>query len=602
MSKYHKERKYAKFRYYMEKYYVLPLELKNDIIYCQRSLRDFLKVHALVSEVFDEQADADPVQMRRILDELEEEVYEINAEQQFLLLRLNDSLQEFSVKLKENNIMFLPDIAHEYVSAQVVPLIVDPNYKIMPQSVMARDTEEMLIRKHFLLSQDDDSGMPPLKLSELDENIPLMLAPPVRGLGQQIAAVKPEPEWLQGDEATVSVPPPPPQSKSKLMKGSLDSTPAKRENISRSSPPPLAPITQTVVAELSQVPPSPQAESPPVNFHVVAQSRKNLQQALRRARKTKQQPRLFDDEEDLEITSLQNDRNKNRTSDGKGTPPSLEPTNAAANQAAKKTIPQMSSQGMAKNNTAKSKNTCRKSSPTPTSSGQSQPAVSSSGSSDDSSAELQQEQQRRVASAAQWRDEPRESRTQPEEYGQETFLGLFELYSPEVLKKLSQRHSKRKRRTVQNASGVDFHYGQQLNAVDALVMGVRGQKKTKEKSEFLLSPTEKRLQANSKRTYTRKSKSPDEISEKSSAGGGSGASGTASSSACQHKDGGASKCRKCRECRECKRRVETEAMYCHLCSGLYHMDCHEFTKNRQLMQLQNSRCPPCLREKDKLEK
>lgn len=118
--------------------------------------------------------------MRRILDELEEEVYEINAEQQFLLLRLNDSLQEFSVKLKENNIMFLPDIAHEYVSAQVVPLIVDPNYKIMPQSVMARDTEEMLIRKHFLLSQDDDSGMPPLKLSELDENIPLMLAPPVR--------------------------------------------------------------------------------------------------------------------------------------------------------------------------------------------------------------------------------------------------------------------------------------------------------------------------------------------------------------------------------------------------------------------------------------
>lgn len=47
MSKYHKERKYAKFRYYMEKYYVLPLELKNDIIYCQRSLRDFLKVHAV---------------------------------------------------------------------------------------------------------------------------------------------------------------------------------------------------------------------------------------------------------------------------------------------------------------------------------------------------------------------------------------------------------------------------------------------------------------------------------------------------------------------------------------------------------------------------
>jgi len=42
--------------------------------------------------------------MRRILDELEEEVYEINAEQQFLLLRLNDDLEGFCMKLKENNI------------------------------------------------------------------------------------------------------------------------------------------------------------------------------------------------------------------------------------------------------------------------------------------------------------------------------------------------------------------------------------------------------------------------------------------------------------------------------------------------------------------
>jgi len=35
------------FKYYMEKCYVLPLELKNDIIYCQRAMRDFLKVHGV---------------------------------------------------------------------------------------------------------------------------------------------------------------------------------------------------------------------------------------------------------------------------------------------------------------------------------------------------------------------------------------------------------------------------------------------------------------------------------------------------------------------------------------------------------------------------
>ncbi|XP_043658539.1 uncharacterized protein LOC122623444 [Drosophila teissieri] len=601
MSATHKEHKYTKFRYYMEKCYVLPLELKNDIIYCQRALRDFLKVHGLVSDVFKEQADADPVQMRRILDELEEEVYEINGEQQFLLMRLNDDLEGFCMKLKENNIASLPEMANEYVSAQIVPLIADPNYKITPQSVMTRDNEEMLIRKHFLLSQDDDAGVPPLKLSELDENIPLMLAPPVRGLGQQIAAVQPQVKWPKVEEAPAPVPPP--QSQSELMKRSLDSTPPKRRNITCSSPPPLAPITQTVVAAVPPVPP-PQSQNPPMDFEVVAQSRKNLHQALKRARKTKQQPRLFDEEEDMEITSLENSR-KNKTSEGRKTPPSLELTNAATNQAAnaaaKKSMPQMPSQGTAKNNSVKTRNTSRKSSPTPTTNTQPQPAGSPSGSSDDSSAELQQEQQRLFASAAQWRDEPRESRTLPTEYGQETFLGLFGLYTPEVLKKLNQRHSKRKRRTVQNASGVDFHYGQQLNAMDTLVLGVRGHKKTKEKSEFLLSPNEKRLQANSKRAYTRKSKSPDKVSDKSSAAGGSAASGTVVSP-CQHGDGGASKCRKCRECRECKRRVEPEAMYCHLCSGFYHMDCHEATKNRQQMQLQNSRCPPCLREQDKLEK
>nr|XP_017013831.2 uncharacterized protein LOC108068650 [Drosophila takahashii] len=562
----------------MEKCYVLPLELKNDIIYCQRAMRDFLKVHGLVSDVFKEQADADPVQMRRILDELEEEVYEINAEQQFLLLRLNDDLEGFCLKLKENNIATQPDLANEFVSGQIVPLIADPNYKICPQSVMSRDNEEMLIRKHFLLSQDDEAGVPPLKLSDLDENIPLMLAPPVRGLGQQIAAVHPQVKWpLKSEE--------PLQSQLEMMKRSLDAQamPPKRKNITCSSPPPLAPITQTQTQTVVAAAP-PQPANPPPDFEVVAQSRKNLHQALKRARKTKQQPRLCDEEEDLEISGLENSR-KSKCSEGRKTPPPpppLEPTNAAALN---------KGPSEKKNSSQKTRNTRRKSSPTPPSNSQPQPqpagSPGSGGSSDDSSAELQQEQQRLCASAAQWRDEPRESRILPAEYGQETFLGLFGLYTPEVLKKLNQRHSKRKRRTVQNASGVDFHYGQQLNAMDTLVLGVRGHKKAKDKPEFLLSPKEKRLQANSKRAYTRKSKSPDKITDK---GAGSAAS------PCQHGEGGASKCRKCRECRECKRRVEPEAMYCHFCSGLYHLDCHEATKNRQQMQLQNSRCPPCLRE------
>lgn len=331
-----------------------------------------------------------------------------------------------------------------------------------------------------------------------------------------------------------------------ISKGEVESpSPPKRKAISCSSPPPLAPITPTVV--------SPQ--NPP--FEVATQSPTNLHYALKRARKTKQQPRLFYDEEVVELTSLEISRlNKICKDTGPTSPPpqplpaspKITKNNTAATAAAsidlpKKPTSQMPVQAPAK--IYKTRNIGRKSSPNLQSNSQAQ-SQSASGSSDDSSAELQQEQQRLFASAAQWRDEPRESRILPAEYGQESFLGLFGLYTPEVLKKLNQRHSKRKRRTVQNASGVDFHYGQQLSAMETLVLGVRGHKKAKDKPEFLLSPKEKRLQA--KRAYNRKSKSPDKVTDKAM---GSGSSSTS----CQHGEDSPFKCRKCRECKECKRRV-----------------------------------------------
>ncbi|XP_017021520.1 uncharacterized protein Lint-1 [Drosophila kikkawai] len=584
---------FEEYKYYVEKFYVLPLELKDDIIYCQRAMRDFLKVHTLVSEVFKEQADADPVQMRRILDELEDEVYEINAEHQFLMLRLNDDLDEFHRKLQENNIASVPAVLNEFVSNQIVPLIADASYQISPHSVVSRANEEMLIRKHFLLSQDDEAGVPPLKLSELDENIPLMLAPPVLGLGQQIAAARgPKTHWAKMNEV---VPPHQSQSQAELTHHSQrisksdaieSSLSAKRKNISCSSPPPLAPITPTVMA--SQIPP----------FDAVAQRPTNLHYALKRARKTKQQPRSFCDDEVMELTSLEFSRlNKIYKDIGNPSSPPLSPaaskitkSNAAAassqvqsNALTKKSTPHMTVQMPAKN--YKARNIGRKSSPNPQSNSQLQPAGSTSGSSDDSSAELQQEQKRLFASAAQWRDEPRETRILPSEYGQESFLGLFGLYTPEVVKKLNQRHSKRKRRTVQNASGVDFHYGQQLSAMETLVLGVRGHKKCKDKPEFLLSPKEKRLQA--KRAYNRKRSGSTGIGDAPSVGDIS----------CQHGESSSSKCRKCRECKECKHRVEREpVVFCQTCSGFYHIECHEPPKSRNQIQAQSNRCPPCLRE------
>ncbi|KRF82486.1 uncharacterized protein Lint-1 isoform X2 [Drosophila virilis] len=564
------------FKFYIENGYVLPLELKNDIIYCQRAMRDFLKVHGLVSDVFKEQADADPVQMQRILDELEAEVYEINAEQQFLMLRLDHQLDTFYKNLEENNIRTVPEMANEYISSLIVPLIGDASYKIYPQSVLSRDSEEMLIRKHFLISQDDDGGVEPLKLSELDDNVPLMLVnalsasatatasatvgvkPPPGdeaagepklldekiesggGLAQLSPSPSPSPSLMQPTQLQTEKdllpaskkeqlhslliqrgleppeeqeakliqlsplplpptppPPPPPLVASKQRAPRADAKQAVKRILT--SPPPLAPITKTPLA---------------TDFEEVAQSRMHLRQALRRARKTKQQPRQFDEEDVLELPvekiaesppqpSVAPTKSKPvKAMEATATAPTTTTAAAAAAAAAstsaaapaaKKSAPQATSKQY---KTRNAHGAGRKPATPPLAQAAPQATAAagassgSSGSSDDSHQELELEQQRLCASAAQWRDEPRETRVLPAEYGREHFLGLFGLYTHDMVKKLCQRHSKRKRRTVQNASGVDFHYGQQLTAIDAV-----RQKKLKDKPEFLLSPKDKRLQA-----------------------------------------------------------------------------------------------------------
>ncbi|KAH8416547.1 hypothetical protein KR222_009016 [Zaprionus bogoriensis] len=683
------------FKYYMEKCYVLPLELKNDLIYCQRAMRDFLKVHGLVSDVFKEQADADPVQMQRILDELETEVYEINAEQQFLMLRLNDDLDIFYKKLEENNIQTVPELGNEYISSQIVPLIGDASYKICPQSVLTRDNEEMLIRKHFLISQDEDAGVEPLKLSELDDNVPLLLVNPasttvpaamaaattapaviptailagntknppasdvpslqpidakcessslsglptlrpmttpalVPTMAQSpTASAKREQQRsllisrsaLSGDEQdagaaqlAVSVPSlplplplqPPPLAVAKQRSPRADArSPLKR---SSTSPPPLAPITQTPIT---------------TDFEEVAQSRMNLRQALKRARKTKQQPRQFD-EEDLELTSDKSPEQSpqlaavtapkgkpGKVLEATGTvaaaapPPPPPPAGAASGSgpgsvaalARKAVQPAASKQYKTRNaygagrkpatpppvvaaqQTASGSGSAAASAAATTAAGAGAAGGSSgsSGSSDDSHQELELEQQRLCASAAQWRDEPRETRVLPAEYGQEHFLGLFRLYTHDMVKKLCQRHSKRKRRTVQNASGVVFHYGQQLAAIDA----VRQKKLKADKPEFLLSPKEKRLQAKK--------------AHKANAAAVVAAANRKSKSKTPEKPEdplGQAELGK-QKCKECKKRADN-LLTCQSCQGYYHLDCHEDVNAKAQAQL-SSRCPQCLR-------
>ncbi|XP_017850772.1 uncharacterized protein LOC108605531 isoform X2 [Drosophila busckii] len=567
------------FKYYMEKCYVLPVELKNDIIYCQRAMRDFLKVHGLVSDVFKEQADADPVQMQRILDELETEVYEINAEQQFLMMRLNDDLDTFYKKLEANNVLIVPEQGNEYISSQIVPFIGDPSYKITPQSVLTRDNEEMLIRKHFLISQDEEAGVEPLKLSELDDNMPLMLVNPAAAaaaaavLAAAAATAAPalelnEVKLLQQLSE---------QPESLLRPSLLSMEPQRSLLIPREPLPPLVAVKKRANC----------LELKPSDFEVT-QSRMNLRQALRRARKTKQQPRQFDDEDVLELPTEKQIE----------LPPSIK--NKPMKPMDAPVLPKKS----ASNKQYKTRNTqgaARKTTTTPpppppppapaTPLVVSEPArisLGSSGSSDDLHQELEMEKelelehQRLSASAAQWRDEPRETRVLPAEYGREHFLGLFGLYTHEVVKKLCQRHSKRKRRPVQNANGTDFHYGQQLAAIDAV-----RQKRLKDKPEFLLSPKEKRLQAKKAHkanaaavaaaaaASSRKSKSntPEKLEEALSN---------------IQLDSGKQRCKECKK-------FADNLLSCQRCQGVYHLECHGTKAQYQYQQSQlTNRCPQCV--------
>ncbi|EDV99763.1 probable basic-leucine zipper transcription factor R [Drosophila grimshawi] len=641
------------FKYYIEKCYVLPLDLKNDIIYCQRAMRDFLNVHTLVSDVFKEQADADPDQMRRILDELQMEVHEINAEQQFLMLRLDEHLDAFYKKLEENNIRTVPDVGNAYISSLIVPLISDANYIVCPQSVLSRDTEDMLIRKHFLISQDD-AGIEPLKLSELDDNVNLMLvnaktvkATPSSGnrknscnMAQGATSSDPLSEQklrqqldeqaesiIKSDDPTMLMmmgpPPPPPRPMprprpmpllKKVLTGKMvrqqqpnsllasrgtqsAKVPPQKSNATQQQPPkpptstaatsptrsslvaaataaaarqqraPRSDAKQSAIKRISALPPVgakvQRTLTPPpltIDFVEVAQSRMNLQQALRRARKTKQQPRQIDEEDALELPSpkmaMLNSKTTTAATTAAAETTTLKQLNSNASlksklgkalQAAAKapstampprkpTVATVPAPAPAAKpyKTRNVQGTVRKMTPPPPQpppplpkllatqqqqQAKSTPGGVSSGSSDDLHQELEMEleleQQRLCASAAQWRDEPRESRVMPLEYGQENFLGLFGLYTHDMVKKLCQRHSKRKRRTVQNASGVDFHYGQQLATIDAV-----RHKKLKNKPEFLLSPKNKRLQAKKAHKAAAaaanrksKSKTPEKLSD-----------------------------------------------------------------------------------------
>ncbi|KAH8364274.1 hypothetical protein KR084_005089 [Drosophila pseudotakahashii] len=160
------------FEHYLRKFYKLPNKLVNDIAYCQRAMKTHLAIHQVcvymsfiriyhlhisfwflqtIVSVFGTQADADPVIKNQYINELEDLLYELNAECHYLVLRLQDDIDRFCLAFTEQNLKPNELVIKEIVSEAIVPLIVNQEITIKPYFVLERPTESQLLRKYFII-------------------------------------------------------------------------------------------------------------------------------------------------------------------------------------------------------------------------------------------------------------------------------------------------------------------------------------------------------------------------------------------------------------------------------------------------------------------
>ncbi|XP_030571196.1 uncharacterized protein LOC115770176 [Drosophila novamexicana] len=142
------------FQYYLKQFYKIPSNLLDDIIYCQRALKNYLAVHQTITNVFAEQPDADPETKNNYLLEIEEVLHEINAECKYLLIRLEEDIYHFCLPFTEQQLQPNGNLINEMVSEAVVPLVCSSLLPFKPHSVAERPTESQLLRKYFTVSTE----------------------------------------------------------------------------------------------------------------------------------------------------------------------------------------------------------------------------------------------------------------------------------------------------------------------------------------------------------------------------------------------------------------------------------------------------------------
>lgn len=86
--------------------------------------------------------------------EIEDILHEINAESQYLVLRLEDDIEQFCMPFTKQQLQPNGNLINEVVSEAVVPLICATLLPFKPNFVVERPTENELMRKYLAVSTE----------------------------------------------------------------------------------------------------------------------------------------------------------------------------------------------------------------------------------------------------------------------------------------------------------------------------------------------------------------------------------------------------------------------------------------------------------------
>lgn len=91
---------------------------------------------------------------KQIIQEIETEIYEINAEQQYLLIKVRRLIREFLKALSAVGMEKNQALVNQYIANLILPSVVDTKKECFPITVTRRRTEDRLIERYFEVRRD----------------------------------------------------------------------------------------------------------------------------------------------------------------------------------------------------------------------------------------------------------------------------------------------------------------------------------------------------------------------------------------------------------------------------------------------------------------